>query len=293
MRQAREGQRVAESGPLGSESSGGMETPLVQRTPAPSVQLNTPATTRAEPGVQVTPEFVHPAREVAPFLPINRYRDPRVLARKVDGTQSPALADLPLNRVEPAGVLPQARSTPPLPFVATRVQRQRAVTATEIDLPQIGSNAPMRVRRRVDEKSERSQPREARRSQSSPHSGIRTSTVQRTPLPLAKLRTGTNGHVVQRDPTTDLDDSFVGSTSTVSSRGKTQTENLGGVDLQTRKAAMKKKEEAAKKSSPASCDEEGSNGKDQDLDRLARAILPVVKRMLAIERDRRDPRLLL
>jgi hypothetical protein len=39
----------------------------------------------------------------------------------------------------------------------------------------------------------------------------------------------------------------------------------------------------------------GGNGKkkEQDLDRLARAILPVVKRMLAIERDRRNPRMLL
>jgi hypothetical protein len=42
-----------------------------------------------------------------------------------------------------------------------------------------------------------------------------------------------------------------------------------------------------------SCTDKKSRVGDKDLDRLATAILPLIKRMLAVERDRRNPRPLL
>src|SRR5262249_32486327 len=110
----------------------------IQRTPAPSAAMptsTTPVSSPALPQPAITPAPFSPTPsapeqiqrtplergdsvattqdapeiDVAPFRPINRYRDPRVLSRSIETTQPLIWADLPLTRSEPSAVLPQAR----------------------------------------------------------------------------------------------------------------------------------------------------------------------------------------
>jgi hypothetical protein len=114
------------------------------------------------------------------------------------------------------------------------------------------------------------------------HRAVRTPPTQKAPdqqepLPLAKKNgSSQNSEAMQQDSQAGKnDDSFVGSSKGNSQRGNEVTQNLGG-------------------SQGANGQVSNGNPGDQpvpDLDRLARAILPEVKRMLAIERDRRAPRM--
>jgi hypothetical protein len=120
------------------------------------------------------------------------------------------------------------------------------------------------------------------------------STVRRVPLPLAKLRTtksassstsavtSSSQETIQRSPTS-TSEAFVGATAGNGPRGLTQSENLGGVLPQSTR-------DPVYSSGDRGGEDGNENKKEPDLDRLARAIVPLVKRMLKIERERRTYR---
>jgi len=85
----------------------------------------------------------------------------------------------------------------------------------------------------------------------------------------------------------DQDESFVGTSISQSPRGNTTSEEVTGEPLDQGNESGEGDEDIA----PGSCSD-SKNG-NEDLDRLAMAILPVIKHMLAVERDRINPRPLL
>jgi hypothetical protein len=276
----------------------------------------------AEPLPEVT-------SEAAPFRPINRYRDPRVLARSIEPSQPLLQSDLPLSRSQP----PQSRSTvSSMPLAAVKVQRSfddeqvyaendyaeglsnifGEASAASVEVAAGGTSTwdHGRVQRSPEPRQElaaRAQRKQANtastRASSKPSPSARSITsdprmsathtgttrtqessvrpapsVQRAPLTLAKSRTATGKDVVQRDKETDeVGEKFVGVTEGSSPRSTTQPEMLKGA-------------RATSKNPCEDCDDDDGKKLEKDLDRLARAILPVVKRMMAIERDRRNPR---
>jgi hypothetical protein len=300
------------------------DTPTIQRAVETSFTnplLTTPSDDPSVPSVQRTPETkATPANEPPPFQPINRYRDPRVLARAVEPSQPVVQSDLPLNRSTSAAVLPQARTLPAAESTrqstgASTLQRTIAETAALnwpddpisggfglADRSQLAANAPVRVQRSPERHTERTSERTSERSieratrpspavRAVPSStpATRSATVQRAPLPLAKLPGVTTQDVIQRSP--DKEETFVGSSKGVSRRALTQTENLKGKDEEEDDEDEETKLEKERDDDPCEdCDKDKDEKEAKELERLARAILPVVKRMLAIERDRANPR---
>ena len=246
-------------------------------------------TQAAPPAIQRTPE-------VAPFRPINRYRDPRVLARSVEPSQPVLQANLPLSRTESPAVLPQARMIAPMPLATksnsaanVAVQRQMANVneAMRVESPAPGGASAPAIQRSPEKSNGRTRPAEHRAIRVHAPLSRRAAAVRRSPLPLSKLRTSSSEPVVQRT----LDDpveTYTGATLANSRRGTVQTQNLGGdnAEVTNRNAAN------GIVTNVAPVVPENGNAKDAapDLDRLARAILPVIKRMLAIERDRHNIR---
>jgi hypothetical protein len=293
---------------------------------APSQEAATPSPANAPESIQRMPEpqsdsspAAEPASEATPFRPINRYRDPRVMARAAE-TKPLITSDMPLSVHNRPGVLPQAReaaSSKTLP--AAQVQRTLAddhnVRGGRTGAPEMTPAAAQAARPQVQREAspdlhtfaprpaaaqssgrqqatssttqsstaQRSSSRSASASKGTSTSSKSTSnistqsepTVQRSSLPLAKSRTAEK-EVVQRDPTDR--DTFVGSTAGMSGRAKTQVEKP---DIQKEKRA---------KSPCEDCDDDSDEKTEAELDRIARAILPVIKRMMAIERDRRNVR---
>jgi len=319
-------------------------TPVAPSSPQP---LISPAAIfpRALEQIQRTPDahvesapammWDAPETDVAPFRPINRYRDPRVLSRSIDTSQSLILADLPLTRSEPTALLPQARPAPTLPLATPGIQRsfdQRLAQSEspDIDLRQFvypvsnlnefvhrkESQAPSTriqaakgeartVQRSQDEKAEpqKSTSRRAVRVPlSSPRTSTQTRTVQRSPLPLAKLRTKTNNGHIQRDKQPQHDEQdvegqqqiqveeYIGPTESQSGNNSTAPEDLQSEAMLQMGQWGNDLPDVA---TTGSCTDSKSRTGDKDLDRLAIAILPLIKRMLAVERDRRNPRPLL
>jgi hypothetical protein len=94
--------------------------------------------------------------------------------------------------------------------------------------------------------------------------------AQSAPLPLAKLRTGSSVQTVQREETPQP-----ATASSASSNGASQEVTLPVTTLVTEPANDQ--------------EEEITNSDDrEDLDEVAKAILPLVKRLLTLERERRS-----
>jgi len=79
---------------------------------------------------------------------------------------------------------------------------------------------------------------------------------------------------------------FVGASLTNSSLGNSTSQEIEGEDLQNQQDWAADLPDIA---STGSCTDRRSSAGDKDLDNLAMAILPLIKRMLAVERDRRNP----
>jgi hypothetical protein len=248
-------------------------TEFVQRTSTPQEANRAAATSTISSNVG----------DSSPFRPINRYRDPRVLARSTEASQATVQSDLPLTQGAPAAILPQARVSPPLPLATPRVQRTPAST---------GNVAPNVVS--VNDVRERVAPATVdaptvqRRSESATTQPTRErakssegKSVRRAPLPLAKKRPTTEAQEsIQRYPD-HKSELFIGASAANSMRGTTSSQSVG----------------ASNGGSPGSSTTESESKGDvknensaPDLDRLARAILPTIKQMLAIERDRKNMR---
>jgi hypothetical protein len=247
-------------------------------------------TQSAPPAIQRTPE-------VAPFRPINRYRDPRVLARSVEPSQPVLQANLPLSRTESPAVLPQARMIAPMPLATksnsaanVAVQRQMANVneAMRVEAPAPGGVSAPAIQRSPEKSNGRTRPAEHRAIRVHAPLSRRAAAVRRSPLPLSKLRTSSSTPVVQRTQD-DPVETYAGATLANSRRGTVQTQNLGGdnAEVTSRNGSAN-----GLVTNVAPVESENGNARDAapDLDRLARAILPVIKRMLAIERDRHNIR---
>jgi hypothetical protein len=105
--------------------------------------------------------------------------------------------------------------------------------------------------------------------------------VRRAPLPLAKKKpTAEVQETIQRHPEPKTEQ-FIGASAANSSRGTTTSQSVGASNGGS----------PAPSTTASESDSQG-NKKDSapDLDRLARAILPTIKQMLAIERDRKNTR---
>jgi hypothetical protein len=270
-----------------------------QSSPAPSPTpslASSPALSPAQTTVQRTSEN-------APFRHINRYRDPRVLARAVEPNSSSLQSELALTGNESTAVLPQARVASAMPLASATIQRtlanvkeERAVEfpmTQRMDAPVVGqvAEASPALQRSPEQKSKREKNAGRKSLRVQPPSARASSVVRRSALPLAKLRTAPHEQVAQRD-VDDVDNAFVGASAANSARARVQTENFGGTDVAGRNGIIQRSaDQQTAPGAPVQTEQRQKADDDApDLDRLARAILPVIKRMLAIERDRRNPR---
>jgi hypothetical protein len=112
--------------------------------------------------------------------------------------------------------------------------------------------------------------------------------VQRAPLPLAKQRTSSK--VIQRTEDDEVPETYLGTTAGDGARGSTQTQNLGGSDANFASKNSIMNSDNGQSDGSGSGDKKDEKKDAPDLDRLARAILPIIKRMLSVERNRRNPR---
>jgi hypothetical protein len=271
--------------------------------------------------MQRTPEAPLPSALLAPepsqplvqresmgeaFRPLTRLRDPRLSTRLSESVVPPRVKELPLNLLESTAVLPQARTPAAMPLASERVQR-RAVAQTALTertgpelVPQVGnaafaaspiaSSVVPHIQRMPDiqRDSTRNASRQAANRERTRAVSVRPKEkVRRSPMPLAKVTRATRTESVQREPE-EIRETFVGSTAGNSARASTQTENLG-VSGENHSMNSLPNSQSDSHQNNHQNEQRADNAAAPDLDRLARAILPVVKRMLAIERDRRNP----
>jgi len=99
-----------------------------------------------------------------------------------------------------------------------------------------------------------------------------------------------NQPLVLQDRPQDQDnteENFVGSSMSNSPLGNSTSTEIEGEDIQNQHDWANDLPDIA---TTGSCTDRRSRAGDKDLDNLAMAILPLIKRMLAVERDRRNPR---
>jgi hypothetical protein len=203
---------------------------------------------------------------------------------------------MPLRRNTPTAVLPQARLETPAAVADEGIQRMATMMPEQSDKRpsaegHVSLSAPPNIQRnstkeRVQEKAADRKAVQAHSASSRASSGVR-----RAPLPLAKLRTQPSQPTVQRTDDELLKEQFLGVAAAGGARGTTQSENLGG-------GAMRQSPDAPGSDDSGSEDDAENNEHDNsnakqsppNLDHLARAIVPIVKRMLTIERERRISR---
>jgi hypothetical protein len=208
---------------------------------------------------------------------------------------------------EPSAILPQARLAPSMPLAKAAVQRAPTKEAVQSmpTLPAVGRvesiagaqnevGASPVIQRSPEEKGKSTKANSQKAIRVKTPSTSKSSSVRRSPLPLAKRLSGSANKVVQRALVEKETEVFSGASATVSSRGFTQTQNLGGSEVVSANNAMSDEQSAMPSAIETSSEPSETPGRDMpNLDRLARAILPLVRRMLMIERERRNPRSIL
>ena len=288
--------------------------PIVQRA-AVDAGDETPAPTSVVPpampsGMASEPPLQRVAGEPS-FHPITRHRDPRILARKVEPSRPVIQPDLALSRNEALAVLPQARVAS-APSVADVVQRTPVHTAQRLaveapvskvsgpaSIGPVPMTASPSIQRSPDETTVADRPvadlsvaSERVRVQSvSPRS---SSVIRRTPLTLAKLRVSSSQSTVQREETEEVGrDSFIGASAGDGIRGSTEPQRMSGITVQQSKSPVLQRNPSTPSSEDEGIEDESSEQNETrrqeapNLDLIARAIVPLVKRMLTIERERR------
>jgi hypothetical protein len=189
--------------------------------------------------------------------------------------------------------MPLASATIQRTLASVKEQREAEFPITQgMEAPVIGqvaADASPALQRSPEQKSKREKNAGRKPLRVQPPSSRASSVVRRSALPLAKLRTAPDKQVAQRD-VDDVDNAFVGASAANSARARVQTENFGGA---ARNGVIQRAADQQTTLPVATVRAEPQQKADDDapdLDRLARAILPVIKRMLAIERERRNPR---
>jgi hypothetical protein len=251
--------------------------------PAPDVQrrVSEPSTTVESHPVDAHMEPVAPSapdvqrRTVDRAASLSHVRDPRVLARRPSQVMPPARPSLPLSERHAPAVLPQTQ--PPVQETpAATIQRALdVVAAEEVRSPAAALAAADVIQRTAESRSRPVQP---------PRRAVREK-KQRAALPLAKLRSGQT--TVQRTPEEEeRRETFIGA-----SEGS-GPQSISGPDQARRSASSRTGDVSGTQASvigvaPVAPQEETEATEQPDLDLLARAILPLVKRMIALERERR------
>jgi hypothetical protein len=246
---------------------------------APDVQRSI-----AEPRAVMSPRPIGPAQSArdpirrmsAPGGAIAQARDPRLLARRRAPASPPAALWMALSARRPLAVLPQAHATP-----SATVQRMPVATSLA---PQVGAVRPPTVTpQSADAVQRAAETRQSVRSARRTEQGKR----QRAALPLVKALAKTRPATVQRQTEDDeRRENFIGASEA------SGPQSVSGPDQSARRRSSSAAEPVSESSLPLSSytppDTETEPGEGPDLDLLARAILPLVKRMMALERERRS-----